>query len=128
MTTVLDVPRPHVLRTDEEYDSAIAEIERLLDEGSEEGTEAYDRLELLSVLVEHYEEERYPMGSVTPQEAVSFMLEQKGMSRADLDEVMGGKSRVSEFFSGKRELSKSQVEVLRSMLGIPADILLGLDS
>jgi HTH-type transcriptional regulator/antitoxin HigA len=65
---------------------------------------------------------------VTPQEAVSFMLEQKGMSRADLDDVMGGKSRVSEFFSGKRELSKSQVEVLRGMLGIPADILLGLDS
>ena len=128
MTTVLDVPRPHVLRTEQEYESAIAEIERLLDEGSEEGTEAYDRLELLSVLVEHYEEERYPMGSVTPQEAVSFMLEQKGMSRADLDEVMGGKSRVSEFFSGKRELSKSQVEVLRSMLGIPADILLGLDA
>jgi HTH-type transcriptional regulator/antitoxin HigA len=128
MTTVLDVPRPHVLRTEEEYDSAIAEIERLLDEGSEEGTEAYDRLELLSVLVEHYEEERYPMGTVTPQEAVSFMLEQKGMSRADLDDVMGGKSRVSEFFSGKRELSKSQVEVLRSMLGIPADILLGLDA
>ncbi len=128
MTTVLDVPRPHVLRTEQEYESAIAEIERLLDEGSEEGTEAYDRLELLSVLVEHYEEERYPMGSVTPQEAVSFMLEQKGMSRADLDDVMGGKSRVSEFFSGKRELSKSQVEVLRRMLGIPADILLGIDS
>jgi HTH-type transcriptional regulator/antitoxin HigA len=128
MTTVLDVPRPHVLRTEEEYESAIAEIERLLDEGSEEGTEAYDRLELLSVLVEHYEEERYPMGAVTPQEAVSFMLEQKGISRADLDDVMGGKSRVSEFFSGKRELSKSQVEVLRGMLGIPADILLGLDS
>ena len=128
MTTVLDVPTPHVLRTEEEYESAIAEIERLLDEGSEEGTEAYDRLELLSVLVEHYEEERYPMGTVTPQEAVSFMLEQRGMRRADLDEVMGGKSRVSEFFSGKRELSKSQVEVLRGMLGIPADILLGLDS
>lgn len=128
MTTVLDVPRPHVLRTEAEYESAIAEIRRLLDEGSEEGTEAYDRLELLSVLVEHYEEERYPMGTVTPQEAVSFMLEQKGMSRADLDDVMGGKSRVSEFFSGKRELSKAQVEVLRSMLGIPADVLLGLDA
>jgi len=97
-----------VLRTEDEY--------------------VFDRLELLSVLVEHYEEVRYPMEAVTPQDAVSFMLEQKGMTRADLDEVMGGKSRVSEFFSGKRELSKSQVEVLRSMLGIPADILLGLDS
>jgi HTH-type transcriptional regulator/antitoxin HigA len=70
MTTVLDFPRPHVLRTEEEYEAAIAEIERLLDEGSEEGTEAFDRLELLSVLVEHYEEERYPMGAVSPQEAV----------------------------------------------------------
>ncbi len=56
------------------------------------------------------------------------MLEQKGMSRADLDDVMEGKSRVSEFFSGKRELSKTQVEVLRSMLGILANILLGLDT
>ena len=128
MTTVLDVPKPHVLRTEKEYEAAIAEIERLLDEGSEAGTEAFDRLELLSVLVEHYEEERYPMGAVSPQEAVAFMLDQKGMTRADLEEVMGGKSRVSEFFSGKRELSKSQVEVLHSMLGVPADILLGLES
>ena len=67
------------------------------------------------------------MGAVTPQEAVTFMLEQKGLSRADLDDVMGGKSRVSEFFSGRRDLSKSQVEALRRLLGIPADILLGLD-
>lgn len=128
MTTVLDFPRPHVLRTEEEYEAAIAEIERLLDEGSEEGTEAFDRLELLSVLVEHYEEERYPMGTVSPQEAVSFMLEQKGMTRVDLEAIMGGKSRVSEFFSGKRALSKTQVEVLYRELGVPADILLGLDS
>ena len=128
MTTVLDAPRPHVLRTEREYEAAIAEIERLLDEGSAEGTEAFDRLELLSVLVEHYEEERYPMEAVSPQEAVSFMLEQKGMTRADLEDVMGGKGRVSEFFSGKRDLSKSQVEALHRMLGVPADILLGLES
>jgi len=128
MTTVLDASRPHVLRTEKEYEAAVAEIERLLDEGSEEGTEGFDRLELLSVLVEHYEQERYPMEAATPQEAVSFMLEQKGMTRADLEDVMGGKSRVSEFFSGKRELSKTQIEVLHRMLAIPADILLGLDS
>ena len=60
-------------------------------------------------------------------EAVAFMLEQKGLARADLDEVMGGKSRVSEFLSGKRDLSKSQIEGLRRLLGIPADILLGMN-
>jgi HTH-type transcriptional regulator/antitoxin HigA len=50
------------------------------------------------------------------------------MTRADLENVMGGKSRVSEFFSGKRELSKTQIEALHRLLAIPADILLGLDS
>lgn len=126
-TTLLDFSNPHVLRNEAEYDAAIAEIERLLDDDVEAGSESYDRLEFLSVLVEHYEDENYPMGSVTPQQAVTFMLEQKGLDRTDLDEVMGGKSRVSEFLNGRRELSKSQVEGLRRLLGIPADVLLGLD-
>ena len=126
MTTVLDFSKPHVLKSDAEYDTAIAEIERLVDADVEAGSEGYDRLEFLSVLVEHYEDERYPMGAVTPQQAVTFMLEQKGLNRSDLDGMMGGKSRVSEFLNGKRELSKSQVEGLRRQLGIPADILLGI--
>jgi HTH-type transcriptional regulator/antitoxin HigA len=124
--TLLDFTKPHVLKDEAEYDAAVAEIGRLLDEDVELGSEGYDRLEFLSVLVEHYEEEQYPMGTVTPQEAVLFMLEQKGLERTDLDEVMGGKSRVSEFLTGKRGPSKSQVEGLHRMLGIPADVLLGL--
>lgn len=126
MAVTLDFTTPHVLRDEREYEAALSEIERLLDADVERGTEGYDRLEFLSVLVEHYEDEHEPVGAVTPQEAVAFMLEQKGMSRSDLDEVMGGKSRVSEFFSGKRELSKGQVTSLRELLGIPADVLLGL--
>jgi len=126
-TTLLDFSKPHVLKNEAEYDAAISEIEHLLDQDVEAGSEGYDRLEFLSVLVEHYEDERYPMGSVTPQQAVTFMLEQKGLDRSDLDEVMGGKSRVSEFFSRKRDLSKAQIEGLRRVLGISADVLLGLD-
>ena len=91
------------------------------------GSEGFDRLEFLSVLLEHYEEVHYPIGRGTPQQVVTFMLQQKGLNRSDLDAIMGGKSRVSEFFSGKRELSKSQIEGLRRTLGIPADILLGFD-
>ncbi len=79
------------------------------------------------MLVEHYEERRYPVGPVTPQQAVTFMLEQKGLERSDLDVVMGGKSRVSDFLNGKRDLSKSQIEGLRRLLGIPADVLLGVE-
>jgi HTH-type transcriptional regulator/antitoxin HigA len=126
-TTLLDFSKPHVLKSEAEYDAAISEIEHLLDQDVEAGSEGYDRLEFLSVLVEHYEDGRYPMGSVTPQQAVTFMLEQKGLDRSDLDEVMGGKSRVSEFFGGKRDLSKAQIEGLRRVLGISADVLLGLD-
>ena len=126
-TQVLDFSRPHVLRNEAEYEAAMAEIEQLLDEDVEAGSEGFDRLEFLSVLVEHFEEKHYPMGAVTPQQAVTFMLEQKGLGRSDIDDAMGGKSRVSEFFSGRRDLSKSQVEALRRLLGIPADILLGLE-
>ena len=126
MSGVLDFSQPHVLRNEEEYGAAIGEIGRLLDADPEPGTVAYERLEFLSLLVEDYEDRFYPMDAATPQDAVSFMLEQKGMSRSDLNELMGGSSRVSEFFSGKRELSKSQVAALRLHLGIPADVLLGL--
>lgn len=126
MSAVLDFTKPHLLRNAEEYEAAVAEIERLLDEDVEPGSEGYDRLEFLSVLVEHYEDAHVPIGDVTPQQAVIFMLEQKGLDRSALDRVMGGKSRVSEFFSGKRDLSKSQIQALHGLLGIPADVLLGL--
>lgn len=126
MKTVIDLPTPHVLRTAEEYDSAVAEIDRLLDLDPAPFTDDYDRLELLSVLVENYESTNDPIddSDLTPQQVVDFMLSQRGMERAQLAAIMGGRSRVSDFFNGKRELSKSQIEALRDTLGIPADLLL----
>jgi HTH-type transcriptional regulator/antitoxin HigA len=126
MARPLDFSRPHVLRDETEYRLAIDEIDRLLDADPPKGSPDYERLEFLSVLVEDYEERHFPLGyGITPQEAVEFMLEQKGLDRTDLAEWLGGKSRVSEFFSGKRPLSKAQVEALRTNLGLSADILLG---
>ena len=126
MTAVLDFTKPHVLRTEEEYGEAVRMIDELLDRDPEAGTEEHDLLEFLTVLVEAYEAKHYPdeMFASTPQEVVEFMLEQKGMQRADLTEIMGGKSRVSEFFAGKRELSRTQIRALRDLLGVPADLLL----
>jgi HTH-type transcriptional regulator/antitoxin HigA len=125
--TLLDFSTPHVLRNAREYKAAVAEIDRLLDADPKRGTEAYDRLEFLSVLVEAYEDERDPLDESkgTPQSVVTFMLEQKGMMRADLHALMGGKARVSEFFAGKRSLSVAQIRALREELGIPADLLIG---
>ena len=126
MTSVLDFTKPHVLRSEEEYDEAIQMIDELLDRDPAPGSEDHEMLEFLSVLVEAYELEHYPaeMFATTPQEVVDFLLEQKGMQRADLNEIMGGKSRVSEFFAAKRDLSRTQIRALRDLLGIPADLLL----
>lgn len=78
MQTVLDIPTPHVLRTPEEYAAAVAEIDRLLDTDPQPFSREYDRLELLSVLVEHYEARQIPIddSDLTPQDVVDFMLQQ----------------------------------------------------
>jgi len=125
MKTVLDITAPHVLRTAQEFQVAAAEIDRLLDLDPQPFTDGHDRLELLSVLVEEYEARHNPIGDseLTPQQVVDFVLEQRGMARADLAPLMGGRSRVSDFFNGKRSLSKGQIEALREHLGIPADLL-----
>jgi HTH-type transcriptional regulator/antitoxin HigA len=124
MSRTLDFRKPHLLRDRFEYETAIHEVEALLEANPKRGSAEYERLEFLSVLVEQYEDEAFPIDQPTPQAVVDFMLEQKGMSRADLAEVMGGKSRVSEFFGGKRELSVNQVRALRETLGVPADLLI----
>jgi HTH-type transcriptional regulator/antitoxin HigA len=123
----LDFRTPHLLRDEAEYDAAVAEIDELLDLDVGEGTADFERLEFLSVLVEAYDDGHYPMGeSSTQQSLVDFMLEQNGLERADLIDVFGSKSRVSEFFAGKRRLSMTQIIRLRDKLRIPADALIEL--
>jgi HTH-type transcriptional regulator/antitoxin HigA len=126
MRTDNDIPSSHVLRTPEEYAAAVAEIGRLLDLDPQPYSADFDRLVMLSLLVEDYDSRNNPIddSDLSPRDVVDFMLDQKGMTRADLAEIMRGRSRVSVFFSGKRELSKGQIAALRSLLGIPADLLL----
>ena len=101
-----------------------AEI-RLLDLDPKKGSVDYDRLEFLSVLIKAYEDENVPeLRDPTPQEAVDFFHEQHGMTRAELAECMGGRSRVSDFFRGVRQLSTNQIRALRELLGVPADMLI----
>ena len=123
-TTVrLDFSKPHLLRTAREYRAAVTEIDALLD--GKGGAEVRNRLEFLSLLVQDYEDRTDPLDDAagSPQEVVLFMLEQRGMKRSQLAPLMGGRARVSEFFSGRRRLSMEQVRTLRDALGIPADLL-----
>ena len=120
----LDVARVRAIRTRAEYDAALAEVERLIELDPSPRSDAGARLAGLAVLIEVYEEEQYPVGNATPQEVVDFMLEQRGMTRSDLHEIMGRRSRVSEFFAGKRDLSIAQLVRLSATLRIPSDLLL----
>jgi HTH-type transcriptional regulator / antitoxin HigA len=118
-------PIDHVIRSEAEYDAAVAEIDELLDAEPTRGTPEYERLELLSVLVEAYDDEHYRMGEATrPQDVLDFLLEQRGLTRADLTPILGTRSRVSEFFAGKRGLSLGQIRRLRREFKVPADLLI----
>jgi HTH-type transcriptional regulator/antitoxin HigA len=117
-------PIQHVIRTEKEHNEALKEIEGLLDSSPKKGSKQYDRLELLSILVEAYEDEKTDMPpDATPQELVEFMAEQKGIDRTALAELLGGRSRLSDFLNEKRELSLGQIARLKRALGIPADLL-----
>jgi HTH-type transcriptional regulator/antitoxin HigA len=124
----LDFAKPHVLRNAQEHRAAVREIDALLDADPGRGSEEYERLEFLSVLVEAHEDEHFPWEELerggTPQSAVAFMLEQREMTRAELALLMGTRSRVSEFFSNRAALSPTQVRTLSRKLGIPADLLI----
>jgi len=125
MAELLDFTKPHVLRNEAEYTAAVAEIDQLLDLDPPPHSEAYERLEFLSVLVHAYEEMHFPLEQLTtPQDVVTFMLEQKGLSQTDLAQWLGGESPMRAFFQGTRKLSLPQIERLRLHLGIPADLLL----
>ena len=111
-----------VIRTEAEYEQALARIEALMDAAP--GTPEMDELEVLSVLVEKYEDERYPVAMPDPIVAIRFRMEQQGLTNKDLELYLGSQARVSEVLNGKRALSKEMIRRLHSGLGIPAEVLL----
>ena len=118
-------PVVHPIRNGKEFDAAVVELDTLIDRDPKEGTAAYDRMELLTILIEAYEAKHLPaFEPVTPQELVRFMAEQKGLDQKSLADLLGGRSRLSEFYNGVRSLSRNQIVKLRETLGIPADLLL----
>ena len=113
-----------MLRTEEEYDAAIVEIERLLDLDPAPFTEDYERLEFLSVLAEAYARANFRIDGSSPADVVEFMLEQKGLPREGVDALLGGARSAAQFFGSGRKLSREEIEALRDLLGISADLLL----
>lgn len=126
MTIVaLDFRKPHPLRNETEYEAAVAEIDALIERDPAPGTEDGDRLDMLAILVEAYETDHLPIREVSPVEVVTFLMDQRGMTRADLEPLLGSKSRVSEFLSGTRELSKAQIRKLSDHFHVSPAVFFG---
>jgi HTH-type transcriptional regulator/antitoxin HigA len=110
------------IRSEADYEAALAEIEQLFE--AEPGTPAGDRLEVLTTLVEAYEEKHYPIPLPDPIEAIYYYLESRGLSRRDLEPYLGSRARVSEVLNRKRPLSLEMIRRLNNGLGIPAEVLI----
>lgn len=111
-----------LIKTEASYKAALARIEQLL--AIRRNAELDDELELLSTLVELYEDHNHPVLPPDPIDAIKFRMEQAGLTPKDLVPLMGSRAKVSEILSGKRPLTLSIIRTLHEKLGIPAAALL----
>lgn len=116
-----------LIKTPVEHAAALAEVEALIAADPSPDTPDGDRLELLALLIEHYERKHFSCPATSPQEAIRFRMEQQGLRDVDVALIMNVRSnRFYEVMSGTRELSKAMIVNLHWGLGIPADVLLGI--
>jgi len=113
---------PKIIKTTVDYEAALARIEILFD--AKPDTAKGNELELLLLLVEKYEEEKFPIELPDPLTAIRFRMEQQNLKPKDLVPYIGSKSKVSEVLNGQRELSLTMIRNLVQGLGIPAEVLL----
>ena len=114
--------KPKVLKTEKEYEAALAHVETLMD--AEPGSPEEEELEVFALLVEAYEEAHVPIDLPDPIEAIKFRMEQAGLTRKDMIPYLGSQSKVSEVLNRKRPLSRAMMRALHKGLGIPAEVLL----
>ena len=110
------------IKTELDYNNALKRLEIIFD--AKKGTKEGDELEILSILIEKYEKEKYPIEMPDPIEAIKFRMEQLGMKQKDLAEVVGFKSRVSEILNKKRKLTIEMIRNLSNKLNIPSEVLI----
>jgi HTH-type transcriptional regulator/antitoxin HigA len=110
------------IKTEKDYDLALKRVNLLFD--AKPNTQEGDELDILVTLIEKYEQIHYPIPESDPIEAIKFLMEQKGISDADLGIILNSRSRVSEIFKRKRALTIKQIRLLTENLHIPASTLI----
>ena len=109
------------IKNEKDYQKALKRLELVFD--AKKGTEKGDELEILSILIDKYENEKFPIEMPDPIEAIKFRMEQMGLKQKDLVELVGFKSRVSEILSRKRKLTLDMIRKLHKTLHIPTEVL-----
>lgn len=110
------------IKTKKDYEQALVRLEIIFD--AKKGTEKGDELEILGMLIDNYENEKFPIGFPDPVEAIKFRMEQLGYNQTDLGNIVGLKSRASEILSRKRKLSLEMIRKLHDRLNIPTEVLI----
>jgi HTH-type transcriptional regulator/antitoxin HigA len=111
------------IRSTRDYEQALRRIEALMD--AKPRTKAGDELDVLATLVEAYEAKHYAVCPPDPIEAIRFRMDQLGMTRKDLEAILGGRGRVAEILTRKRGLSLAMIRRLHKQLHIPLESLIG---
>ena len=121
---LLDVTLPVAIRTEEEYHRLLGAAAALMDKPEDEMSEEEGRLlELLSILIDEYENRAHPLPKANPHKMLAHLLEERNMKPSDLWTVLP-RSRVSEILNGKRGISKAQAKQLAELLRVPLDLFL----
>lgn len=113
------------IKSKKQYETALERIYNLMQKDLKADSKESDELEILSILVENYEEKKYPMLPPDPIEAIKFRMEQMGLNKSDLAQYLGYHSRVSEILSKKRKLTLPMIKTLKKELNIPYEALIG---
>ena len=116
----------HPIRNARDHARALRQIEKLW--GARAGSPDAEKLEVLVTLVDAYEAKHHHIDPPDPIEAIRFRMEQEGLTRADLEKLIGSRARVSEILNRRRPLTVTMIRSLRDALGISADVLIGRKS
>lgn len=128
MTTTASTSKRSILseikpiRNEADYEAALAAVKRLW--GAPSGTAEGDRLDVLATLIDAYESEHHPIDPPDPIEAIKFRMEQQGLTRKDLEGILGSRTRIAEVLNRRRGLSINMIRRLHDKLGISAETLI----
>jgi len=109
------------IRTKKQYQAALSEIEQLWDAPAKSAQA--ERLAVLALLVEHYEKTQFPIGDPDPIELIEHVMDSRGLSRKDLESMIGPRGRVADIMNKTRPLSLEMIRRLVAQLDLPADVL-----